>query len=214
MNFIETLRSIGRKEQFQPTLIGFIINPVQIIRYGLFKKIKKFAPQIKGSVLDFGCGSKLYENLFINSDEYIGCDVEKSGYDHSNSKIDYFFDGKNLPFGDGTFDAVVSFEVFQHVFNLPEALKEINRVTKDSGTLLISIPSAYHEHELPYDFARYTSFGIVKILKDSGYEVIEYKKRRHNFLLFSKNLFLIQFCQLRHRKRFINIFFKFYLFFH
>ena len=36
------------------------------------KYINKFAPQIKGSVLDFGCGSKPYENLFINSDEYIG----------------------------------------------------------------------------------------------------------------------------------------------
>ena len=106
-----------------------------------------------------GCGSKPYENLFVHADKYIGCDVEVSGHNHSDSKIDYFFDGKKLPFSDGTFDAVVSFEVFEHVFNLPEILTEINRVTKEKGTLLISIPFAYGEHEIPYDFARYTSFG-------------------------------------------------------
>ena len=105
-------------------------------------------------VLDFGCGSKPYENLFINIDEYVGCDIEVSGHDHLDSKIDYFFDGKNLPFIDDRFDSVVSFEVFEHIFNLPEILKEINRVTKTSGNILISVPFAWGEHEVPYDFAR------------------------------------------------------------
>ena len=158
MNFIKSLKSRIKKEQFQPTLFGLIINPVYIVHSGLFKYINKFAPQMKGSVLDFGCGSKPYENLFINSDEYIGCDIEVSGHDHHDSNIDYFFDGKKLPFANDRFDSVVSFEVLEHVFNLPEILQEINRVTKTSGTFLISVPFAWHEHEAPYDFGRYTSF--------------------------------------------------------
>lgn len=194
MKLVKRLKSKVKREQFQPTFFGLIINPVYIIRVGLFKYIKEFAPQISGSVLDFGCGSKPYENLFINSDEYIGCDVQVSGHNHQDSKIDYFFDGKKLPFTDGRFDTVVSFEVFEHVFNLSEILKEINRVTKKSGMLLISIPFAYGEHEVPYDFARYTSFGITEILKESGFQVIEYKKTTTHFLAICQLLisYLVQ----------------------
>ena len=54
-----------------------------------------------------------------------------------------------MPFSDGRFDSVVSFEVLEHVFNLPQILQEINRVTKDSGLFLISVPFAWGEHEAP-----------------------------------------------------------------
>ena len=188
------LKSRIKKEQFQPTLFGLIINPVYIVHSGLFKYINEFALQMKGSVLDFGCGSKPYENLFINSDEYIGCDIEVSGHDHLDSKIDYFFDGKKLPFVNDRFDSVVSFEVLEHVFNLPEILQEINRVTKTSGTILMSIPFAWGEHEAPYDFARYTSFGMTHLLKENGFQVIEYKKTTTHFLTICQLLvsYLIQ----------------------
>ena len=87
------------------------------------------------------------------------------------------------------FDAVVSFEVFEHVFNLPEILKEINRVTKTSGTLLISLPFVYGEHEAPHDFARYTSFGITHLLKENGFQVIGLKKTT-TYLLTCFQLFI------------------------
>lgn len=194
MNLFGRLKSKLKRELFQPSLFGLLINPLYIVHTGLFKYINELAPQIKGSVLDFGCGSKPYENLFINSDEYIGCDIEASGHNHYDSKIDYFFDGKKLPFIDGKFDSVVSFEVFEHVFNLHEILKEINRVTKKSGLLLISLPFAWCEHEAPYDFARYTSFGISDILGQNGFEVIEYKKTTTHFLTICQLLvsYLVQ----------------------
>ena len=189
MNLIKKMKSKLKREQFQPTLFGLVVNPVYIIRSGLFKSINEFAPQVRGSVLDFGCGSKPYENLFINADEYIGCDIEVSGHNHLDSKIDCFFDGKKLPFNDDRFDSLVSFEVFEHIFNLPEILKEINRVTKPSGTILISVPFVYGEHEVPYDFARYTSFGITHVLKENGFEVIELQKTT-TYLLTSFQIFI------------------------
>ena len=83
---------------------------------------------------------------------------------------------------DEKFDAVVAFEVFEHIFNLPVVLKEINRVTKPDGFLLISIPFVWAEHEAPYDFARYTSFGISHLLKENGYQIVEFNKTG-NYLL-------------------------------
>ena len=176
MNLVEKLRARHRRELFQPGPLSLVTSPVYIIRRALYCAVKSLAPRVSGNVLDFGCGSKPYEKLFKDATSYVGVDMETTGHDHRDSKVDVYYDGKDLPFPDGQFDAVVSFEVFEHVFNLPEVLKEINRVTTDSGHLLISIPFAWGEHEEPYDFARYSSFGIAHILNQAGYEILESRK--------------------------------------
>ena len=45
-----------------------------------------------------------------------------------------------------------------------------------NGYLLITLPFVWDEHEIPYDFARYTSFGIKHILETHGFEVVDSKK--------------------------------------
>jgi SAM-dependent methyltransferase len=195
MNVLEEIRIRLRGETFRPTLVSAVIGSSFIGRRGLFCAIKKMAPLITGNVLDFGCGSKPYEALFTEAASYIGVDLERSGHDHIDSKVDVFYNGRVLGFQDCQFDAVVSFEVFEHVFNLPEILAEIHRVTKDSGHLLISIPYAWCEHEIPYDYARYTSFGITHILKNGGYEVLEIRKTT-TYLLTVFQMFMDYLVQL------------------
>lgn len=164
------------KESFHPSLlIGIFINPFFFIRRGLYKNVKMLAPKLSGKLLDFGCGSKPYENLFSVS-QYIGLDMEKTGHNHINSKVDVFYDGKQIPFDNETFDSIFCSEVFEHVFNLDEVLIEISRVLKKNGQILITVPFAWNEHEIPYDFGRYTSFGIRDILEKNGYEIITLKK--------------------------------------
>lgn len=170
---ISSLKKRLRKEAFITSPLSIIINPVYIIRNGLQKSISSLAPNIKGDVLDFGCGSKPYESLFVNAKSYVGVDIELSGHNHKDSKVDYFYDGKKLPFNDASFDAIVCFEVLEHVFNIEEVLAEIYRVLKPNGQLLISIPFAWEEHEIPYDFARYTSFGITRILNINNFDVVK-----------------------------------------
>lgn len=170
------LKQRFHREAFLTTYLSIIMNPVYIIRRGLFKSISEVAPLIEGSILDFGCGSKPYESLFTNAQSYLGIDIEVSGHNHRHSKIDFFYDGKSLPFPDEYFDAVVAFEVFEHVFNIEEVLAEIQRVLKPQGQLFISIPFAWGEHEIPYDFARYTSYGIQHIFLKNGYTIVSLKK--------------------------------------
>jgi len=165
-----------RNQMFITTPLSIIINPFYIIRHGLYKSISNIAPNINGDILDFGCGRKPYESLFQNAKSYTGVDIEVSGHNHVDSKVDYFWDGNKLPFADESFDNVVCFEVFEHVFNIEEVLAEIYRVLKPNGQLLISIPFAWDEHEIPYDFARYTSYGITHILNKNNFEVTELKK--------------------------------------
>lgn len=163
-------------DPFHPGFLEFLASPVFIIRHSLRKSIVRHAPGITGHVLDFGCGSKPYRKLFSEAESYTGCDIATSGHDHADSHVDVFYDGERLPFEDASFDAVVSFEVFEHVFNLHDVLKEIARVVKPGGKLLISCPFAWDEHEKPYDYARYTSFGLPSLLSSGGFDVVLVEK--------------------------------------
>ena len=170
---LQKLRRRLSREAFYPSwLWGAVISPVYIVRRGLYKAILDLSPAVGGNVLDFGCGTKPYESLFSNATHYTGVDIEVSGHNHADSKVDVFYDGKTLPFIDGNFDSVVSFEVFEHLFNIDEVLAEVSRVLKPGGRLLVTIPFAWEEHEILYDFARYTSYGIEHVLRQAGFDVV------------------------------------------
>ena len=130
---------------------------------------------MNGIMLDFGCGSKPYKELF-NVDKYIGLDIERSGHDHKKEQIDFYYDGKTIPFKNEYFDSVFSSEVFEHVFNFEEILRELNRVLKKNSYMLVTLPFIWDEHEAPFDFARYTTFGIKFLLKKNGFKIINIEK--------------------------------------
>jgi SAM-dependent methyltransferase len=155
-------------EEFNPSLT----HPNYLIRKQLFTYIKELAPNLKGKMMDFGCGQKPYKSLFT-AQEYIGVDFENPGHPHINESIDEFYDGHTLPFPDQHFDSVFSSEVFEHIFNLPEILKELNRVLKVNGLILVTCPFTYCEHEVPNDFARYSSFAMTHLFNSNGFEVVQ-----------------------------------------
>lgn len=161
-----------KHQSFQPGIISLFINPFFFIRHAYFKNIKKYIPRLKGTLLDFGCGRKPFEDLFT-VERYIGVDLKSTGHDHKNSKIDVYYDGKHLPFENETFDCLFCGEVLEHVFNPDEILKELNRVLKPGAKALITVPFSWNEHETPYDYARYSSFGIKYLLEKNGFTILE-----------------------------------------
>src|SRR5690606_7297991 len=171
-----------RLAQFITGPLALVTNPVYIARSGLLRSIRLMAPEIGGRVMDVGCGTKPYEKLFSRATEYVGVDLAVSGHDHHDSKVDVFYDGKTLPFPSQSFDAVVCFQVLEHVFNIDELIVEMRRVLKPGGLLLVSLPLTWDEHEIPYDFARYTSFGIKHILSKHHFSVLKLEKTTTYFL--------------------------------
>lgn len=169
------LKELKRSQDFNPSFIGMLINPFYIARKGLYKGIRKFAPHIKGKVIDVGCGRKPYRELFI-CEEYIGLDIENPGHPHLNEDIDVFYDGKVFPFDNERFDNALCNQVLEHVFNPDEFLSEINRVLVTKGHLLLTVPFAWDEHEQPFDYARYSSFGLKHLLEKNGFEIVGHVK--------------------------------------
>jgi len=136
----------------------------------------KYAPLLKGRLMDFGCGSKPYKALFNNVSEYIGVDYKGEGHSHVNEQIDVYYDGKTIPFPDNYFDSILTNEVLEHVFNIDEIVGELYRVLKPGGKILITTPFAWMEHEAPVDFGRYSSFGMKQLLERNRFSIIEMEK--------------------------------------
>jgi SAM-dependent methyltransferase len=169
-----------RHDFFPKGFWGVFINPAYFTRKGLLDGILKHSDKISGCILDIGCGNRPYESLF-SCDTYVGMDVQQTGHDHSNEKIDVFYDGIYFPFANESFESLVSFSVFEHVFNPEMFLRESHRVLKPHGFFLLTMPFLYNEHEKPYDFARYTSFGMRHLFESNGFEVVAYDKTMPGF---------------------------------
>lgn len=186
----------------------FLLNPNYISRKWLFNFLNKNFTHLKWILLDFWCGEKPYKYL-INVDKYIWVDIKVSWHDNSQNEVDVFWDWKTLPFESGYFDSILSTEVFEHTFNLEEILKELNRVLKLNWKILITVPFVFPEHEIPYDFGRYTKYWLKYLLEENWFEIIisqpttndaqtlyqliriylSYNINKYNFII--KNLFKI-----------------------
>lgn len=166
-------KKIIQKEKFHPGILSFFINYNFLIRKSINTGIKWNANQLSGSLLDFGCGTKPYKPFFVNVKEYIGIDYKIEGRKDDYSAVDQFYDGKVIPFENNRFDSLLCTEVLEHVFNIEVVLKEFNRVLKMNGKALITTPFMWEEHEMPYDFARYTTPALVFIYEKNGFKIID-----------------------------------------
>lgn len=169
------LKQLYINEQFNPKIIGLFTNPFYFARKGLYREVSSLVSQLNGKLLDVGCGTKPYENICDNVNEYIGLEIDDEG-NRLHKFADILYDGKIIPCKDKKFDSILSSQVFEHVFNPNDFLKEINRVTKMGGVFLMTVPFVWDEHEQPYDYARYSSFGLKHILSVNGFEIVEHRK--------------------------------------
>ncbi len=171
---IKKLKSIYKKEQFNPKIIGLFTNPFYFARRGLNKNVSLLIGNLSGSLLDVGCGSKPYESI-CNVDSYVGMEID-TPENRMNDKVDVFYNGITMPFDEKSFDSILTNQVLEHVFNPNVFLKEINRITKINGQILLTVPFVWDEHEQPIDYARYSSFGLKHLLSEKGFEIVESKK--------------------------------------
>lgn len=171
---MRVLKSYVRDQQFNPGLIGLMVNPFFHARHGLYQAIAEMAPKLDGRLLDVGCGRKPYRNLFA-AEEYVGLEID-TPVNRMSKRADYYYDGDSFPFPDQRFDGVICNQVLEHVFTPDRFLAEIKRVLKPGGKLLLTIPFVWDEHEQPWDYARYSSFGLKSLLEKSGFEIAEQRK--------------------------------------
>jgi SAM-dependent methyltransferase len=119
-------------------------------------------------VLDAGAGNSPYRDYFsrFRYDSTDFCQVEKQ-----YSNISYICNLENISARSNTYDLVFCSQTLEHVPEPRIVLEEIHRVLKPSGQLWLTAPLFFPEHEIPYDFYRYTRFGLTHLLQAAGFEI-------------------------------------------
>lgn len=108
-------------------------------------------------VLDVGAGTCPYRNDFSHC-RYISHDfkkydgAEKLGGTDTYGQIDIVSEITAIPLGDETVDCVLCTEVLEHVPEPAAALREMARILKPGGRLLLTAPLSSGLHQLPYHY--------------------------------------------------------------
>lgn len=109
-------------------------------------------------ILDVGCGTGAavieMKKLFGREVEVVGLDVIKVQLDIARQRAKeygvtaefHWYDGKQFPFSNHSFDAVYSSDVLGHVQNVPFWLDEIQRVLRPSGVIALFAESKLGRH--------------------------------------------------------------------
>ena len=119
-------------------------------------------------VLDAGAGSAPYKSLFAHT-HYESADFEQLKKPYAAQT--YTCDLSAIPVEGGRFDAIVFNQVMEHLPEPFEVLRELHRVLKPGGCMIYSAPLFYEEHEQPFDFYRYTQFGVRHLFGKAGFEL-------------------------------------------
>ena len=114
----------------------------------------------------------VYQEKFFNE-----CDYETIDY-----KEDGFVDEKNphkknrhlLPFPDAHFDIVVTTKyIMEHISEPETVVREIRRVLKPGGQAFLVAAHVRRQHQAPYDFFRYTEYGLRHLFQKAGFSSVE-----------------------------------------
>lgn len=121
-----------------------------------------------GRVLDAGAGDGRYAELFRAS-EYESADFCQVAKAYAN--VTYVCDLGAIPVEAARYDLVLCTQVLEHVPEPGQVLAELFRVLKPRGQLWLTVPFFYEEHETPYDFYRYTQYGLRYVVERAGFQI-------------------------------------------
>ena len=144
-------------------------------RLSIRTAIENSLPQMRGRLLDAGCGQMPYRSYILTRSkvtEYVGLDIETAIKYSDEIRPDVTWDGKIMPFDEGTFDCVIATEVLEHVPNTTNYLKEVRRVLKPNGVFFFTTPFLWPLHETPYDEYRYTPYALERMLHEAGFSEV------------------------------------------
>ncbi len=141
-------------------------------------------------VLDMGAGSCPYRSLFSHcryeAQDFAALEGEQlrhGGY----GDIDYRCDIASVPVEAGRFDAILCTEVLEHVREPIKVVKEMARILKPGGRLMLTAPLGSGIHQEPYHYyGGYTPYWYEDFLREAGFAQIQVEANAGSFRFFSQ----------------------------
>ncbi len=122
-------------------------NPSFVWRAGQERRLamtRRFAPLEGRRVLDVGCGLGMYTSAFLRYTPHVfGVEIEADRVREARVRAKGVARsiGETLPFATDTFDVVFSHEVLEHVADDRLCAREMVRVTRPGGRIVIFVPN-------------------------------------------------------------------------
>ena len=181
--------------------------------------------KVKGKVLDIGCGSgRLTSEIKKTRRE-----LEITGCDKDLEPLDYFekyfnnginivhCDAQKLPFKEKSFNAILMFDILEHLEKPKNALKEVHRTLKKGGIFHLAVPCEkslatwdgwlyrFFKVNLKHDsvghIQLFTLEDVRKMLADQQFEVLDFHFSQHfidQFFSFPYYVFVKVFRRGKH----------------
>lgn len=163
--------------------------------------IKYLTPNSNDNILEVGCGVGYFcQLLYKYGPKIYGVDVSSESIEYCKRNIDGDFtigDAESLDYEDHYFEKILCTEVLEHVEDDKKALKEMYRVLKPNGSLVMTIPTQdgifgakikniMHSHgEGPGKHERegYSKKEIIELFESVGFKV---DKIRYTMVFFTE----------------------------
>jgi len=159
-------------------------------------------------ILDAGAGEQPFKK-FCTHLNYVSQDfaqydpkslpigLQMSRWDYGT--LDIISDIVSIPEPDSSFDAIMCTEVFEHILNPSEAIKEFSRLLRNDGFLIITAPFCSLTHFAPFHF--YTGFNryfYEKELVRNNFKIIEISANGNFFEYIAQELRRIEYVAKEH----------------
>ena len=177
-----------------------------IVKVSIKNILIGIVPSKKGGwLLDIGCGNGAFLKWHKEHGwDVYGIEVNKEAVKLCKEKSVEVFEGELIDAGfvNETFDAITLIQALEHLPNPSSILKEIHRILKRDGLVLIGVPNfgcfdrkLYNSKWLPLEVPRHLYHfelqTLKKLLENNGFKVLEVRAKGFYFLGL-KNLRLLR----------------------
>lgn len=170
---------------------------VKVMYQPLLQELEK---EEEGKLLDVGCGTgNILYRLVNGKRELYGIDLSENMVEESKKRMGRdahikVADAEHIPYADNTFDTLVCNASFHHYPHPEEVLREMKRVLKNGGKLLIGegyviqplrmLLNLSFRFSDSGDFHTYGKNEFIRMLKDSEFQITEVKKTSCHTMLY------------------------------
>jgi SAM-dependent methyltransferase len=168
---------------------AFIRRRLMVVETRIEQELRAFAEPLDPSkmLLDAGCGEGRHRRLFSNA-RYFGVDLAIGDEAWNYSDVDAVANLSSLPFRENVFDAAINVVVLEHTRDPAEVIRELARVLRPGGRLLLIAPHAWEVHQSPHDFFRFTRHGLALLFDRANLRTLRIEPVGGYFTLLARRL--------------------------
>ena len=153
-----------------PRAAAYVRLSVSYHRAILNRWLGRWQGQVRGTVLDVGGERSNLDVYEFRADPdvrrwlYLNISAAKSP--------DLVADGAHMPLSRASVDTAVCLETLEHVPDPVAVVREVSRVLRIGGFLVLSVPFLGPIHSAPQDFWRFTEYQVKRMLEGAGLQIV------------------------------------------